>query len=84
MNKFEHIGAENQTYANGPKDAERKFLRSCDICCSRGIRSDCDSCPIAEAHRSIMAYYADQKREAFQCDIQYNGKGRWRMTATII
>lgn len=84
MTKFEHVGVEQQNNAAGKSDAKRRFAISCQICCARNIRLDCDHCAIRESHLSLMAYYAEQERGDFQCEIQYNGKGRWKLTASAI
>lgn len=65
MTKFEHIGIEFQYDAACAADARKSFGYSCNICCARGIRIECDRCAIRATHEMTMAYFASsEKREA--------------------
>lgn len=50
MTHFERIGAEWQESALNAHQAIKSFNRSCEICCERGYRIDCDRCEIKAAH----------------------------------
>ena len=50
MTRFEENGASIQYSARSMPQAVQSFRRSCDMCCSRGLRIDCDRCGIAYAH----------------------------------
>lgn len=61
MTKFEQRGVEFQYDASCKKDAERSFQYSCGVCCSRGMRIDCDRCAIRATHEMTMAYFASSE-----------------------
>lgn len=61
MHKFEQIGV-NYQYAAATKEmAIKSFNISCNICCCKGMRIDCDRCAIAETHSLIMACFDARK-----------------------
>lgn len=62
MTKFEQIGVNFQYDANNIKEANRSFKYSCDCCCNKGIRLDCEHCAIAHVHSHIVAYFNDKER----------------------
>ena len=55
MNKFEQKGIQFQQSSTTKEEALRNFAYSCDVCCSRGIRLDCERCGIAVCHKLTMA-----------------------------
>lgn len=55
MTKFEQIGVELQQEACSQEEAQKRFLTSCKICCSRGLQIDCDKCAIAAANTITIA-----------------------------
>ena len=63
MTKFEQVGINFQYDASTKEQAIRSFNISCNICCCKGMRIDCDHCAIAEAHSLIMASF-DVRKEA--------------------
>lgn len=63
MTKFETIGVNFQYNANNTEQANRSFQYSCDCCCNKGMRIDCDRCAIAHAHSLVAAYFADKANE---------------------
>lgn len=50
MTRFEECGAHIQYCAKSKPQAVQSFRRSCNMCCNRGFRIDCDRCGIAYAH----------------------------------
>lgn len=54
MSRFEAIGCDMQYSSRSPREAERKFERSCQACTLRGFRRDCSSCAIRDTHENIM------------------------------
>ena len=63
MTKFEQIGVNYQYDANNIKEANRSFEYSCNCCCNKGIRLNCDKCAIAQAHALVVAYFNDKDME---------------------
>ena len=59
MCKFEQIGVNLQNESDSIKEAQRKFSRSCEICCNRGLRISCGKCSIAIAHNLTVAALND-------------------------
>ena len=57
MTKFEQVGVNFQYMAPTKKQAQKSFAYSCDCCCSKGMRIECDSCAIVQAHSLVMAYF---------------------------
>ena len=55
MTKFEQRGILFQQTSTTKEEALSKFAHSCDVCCSRGIRLDCDRCGIAVCHKLTMS-----------------------------
>ena len=64
MTKFEQIGVNRQFDAVNTEDANKAFARSCEVCCNRGIKLDCDKCCIAYTHKLICAYFCDRANES--------------------
>lgn len=61
MTKFERIGINYQYEANNIKEANKAFQHSCDCCCNKGMRLDCDRCAIAFTHSLVVAYFNDRR-----------------------
>lgn len=55
MTKFEQVGVNYQYSAGTKEQANRSFAYSCNCCCNRGMRIDCDRCAIAVAHNLVIA-----------------------------
>lgn len=53
MSFFEH-GVHLQRNSRTVGQARVRYAVSCDQCCSRGFRMDCDRCPIANAHKESV------------------------------
>lgn len=64
MFHFERIGREWQESATSAFQARKSFRRSCEICCERGYRIDCDRCEIRAAHERQLDVlrFLDQER----------------------
>ena len=61
MTKFEQVGINFQYDASTKEQAIKSFNISCNICCCKGMRIDCDRCAIAEVHSLIMASFDARK-----------------------
>lgn len=61
MHKFEQIGVNYQYDAPTKEMAIKSFRISCDICCCKGMRIECDRCAIYEAHSLVMACFNERK-----------------------
>ena len=61
MTKFEQIGVNYQYDATNINEAKKSFTYSCNCCCAKGIRLNCDRCAIAHTHNLIMGYFNDIK-----------------------
>ena len=59
MTKFEQVGVNIQMSAIDKDDALKKFQYSCNVCCCKGMRIDCDRCAIAHTHNELIAYFND-------------------------
>ena len=55
--KFETIGVERQYESASAFESNRNFRISCNICCRKGLRIDCDKCAIEVAHSLIVATF---------------------------
>ena len=60
MTKFETVGVNYQHAARSLEEAKKAFVYSCNCCCNKGIRIDCDKCSIAFVHNLVVAHYADK------------------------
>ena len=57
MTKFEQVGV-NMQYDSATKEmAIKKFSRSCECCCSKGLQIKCDRCAIETAHKLVIASF---------------------------
>ena len=57
MTKFEQVGVNMQYDSPTKEDANKKFARSCECCCTRGMHLDCDKCCIATVHQLVVASF---------------------------
>ena len=57
MTKFEQRGILFQQTSTTKEEAQSKFAHSCDVCCSRGIKIDCDRCGIAVCHKLTISVF---------------------------
>lgn len=62
MTKFEQRGIQFQYDASNKEQAQKSFAYSCDCCCTKGMRIECDHCAINCTHQMIMAYFDDKMR----------------------
>lgn len=62
MTKFEQIGVNNLMSTTNKFDLQKGFNWSCNCCCTKGLRINCDRCAIAYNYKLLMAYYADKER----------------------
>lgn len=60
MTKFEQIGVNRQYDADNIKESNTAFARSCECCCSKGMKLDCTQCAIAYVHNLVVAYFNDK------------------------
>jgi hypothetical protein len=63
MTKFEQVGVNYQYDANTKEEANRAFKYSCNCCCQRGLRIECDRCAISCAHNLVIAAFDAQREE---------------------
>ncbi len=63
MSKFEQIGCNMQTESKTKEEAQRKFSRSCDICCNHGLQIKCDHCAVKEVHEILIAAMETAERK---------------------
>lgn len=63
ITKFEQIGVNLQQESYTIDEAVNKFDNSCNICCCKGIRLECNKCAINYAHKLVVACLADKMCE---------------------
>ena len=61
MTKFEQVGVNIQYDSPTKEIAIKRFTRSCECCCNKGIHIDCDKCSIATVHQLIVASFENSK-----------------------
>lgn len=61
MTRFERVGVNYQYEASNIKEANKAFRHSCNCCCHKGKRIDCDRCAIAFNHNLVVAYFNDRR-----------------------
>lgn len=61
MTKFEQVGVNYQNDAESKEQANCSFRYSCECCCTRGLRIECDRCAIAVAHNLTIAAFENKK-----------------------
>lgn len=57
MTKFEQVGVNMQYEAETKEMATKRFSRSCECCCHKGMCIKCDRCAIATAHQLVVASF---------------------------
>ena len=62
MTKFEQIGVTRQYEATTKSEAIKSFAHSCDVCCNKGMRLDCDKCTIAYTNKLVVACFNDMEK----------------------
>lgn len=55
MTKFEQVGVNMQYDAPTKEMAQKRFSRSCECCCSKGLQIKCDRCAIATVNQLVIA-----------------------------
>ena len=61
MTKFEQVGINHLYLADTKVQLNRTFTHSCDCCCYKGMRLDCDHCAIAATHSMLIALFDDKE-----------------------
>ena len=59
MTRFEQIGCQLQQDSETIREARRRMNYSCQVCCSRGMRIECDRCAIQCVHQQTVAILRD-------------------------
>ena len=57
MTKFEQVGVNMQYESTTKEVAIKKFSRSCECCCNRGMHLACDRCAITTVHQLVLASF---------------------------
>lgn len=70
MTRFEERGVELQQDSVSRFQAEKRFEYSCNLCCNRGYRIECECCAIRIAHE-IIVEASSRPRIEFQFCISY-------------
>lgn len=63
MTKFEQTGVNMQYEAINKDMAIKRFARSCECCCTKGVHIECDRCAIATVHKMVVAYFDDRDKK---------------------
>ena len=63
MTKFEQVGINLQYAASTIEQANKNFEYSCNCCCNKGMRIDCDRCAISSVHNLVVAYFSDKENK---------------------
>ena len=58
MTYFEEKGIELQKLSRSPREADRRYERSCEICCITGKRICCDRCGIDYVHKQVIEAFS--------------------------
>lgn len=61
MTKFEQVSVNYQNDAESKEQANRSFRYSCECCCTRSLRIECDRYAIAVAHNLTIAAFENNK-----------------------
>lgn len=61
MTKFEQVGVNMQYEATTKEVAIRKFSRSCECCCNKGMRIECNKCSIATVYQLVVASFENEE-----------------------
>ena len=57
MTKFEQVGVNMQYESDTREIAQRKFSRSCECCCNKGMAIKCEHCAIETVHKLVIASF---------------------------
>lgn len=57
MIAFEERGVEFQYNSASATQAKKNFSNSCNACCRKGIRLDCNRCAISATHSLVLAMF---------------------------
>lgn len=60
--KFETIGVNMQYTSPDKNTALKRYARSCECCCVRGMQLKCERCAIEVAHQMVMASFESEVR----------------------
>lgn len=61
MTKFEQVGV-NMQYDSPTKElAIKKFSRSCECCCTKGVHIKCEHCAIETVHKLVIASFESEE-----------------------
>ena len=63
MTKFEQVGVNMQYEATTKEIAHKKFSRSCECCCNKGLHIRCDQCAISTAHLLVIASFENDRED---------------------
>lgn len=55
---FFENGADIQYQSTSIRQADKNYNKSCNLCCSIGLRMRCEMCPIEGAHATVVATLA--------------------------
>lgn len=61
MTKFEQVGVNLQYESLTKEIAVKRFSRSCECCCNKGMHIDCDKCAITTVHQLVIASFENNK-----------------------
>lgn len=71
MTYFEAKGVDIQCSCQNEFQSRKQFERSCECCCTRGLRIDCDSCAIRSAHENLLEAFASRKISARAASVRH-------------
>ena len=57
MTKFEQVGVNMQYDSTTKEIAQKRFARSCECCCNKGLHIKCDRCAIEITHKLVIASF---------------------------
>ena len=57
MTKFGQVGVNMQYESMTKEMAQKRYSRSCECCCSRGMRIKCEQCAISVVHQLVVACF---------------------------
>ena len=63
MTKFETVGINNLMNATNKETLINRFSWSCNCCCAKGMRIECDRCAIAYNYNILMAIFEDKTKK---------------------
>ena len=60
MTKIEQISVNRQYEDETVREANKAFDHSCDCCCNRGMKIDCERCSIEFVHSLVVACFNEK------------------------